>query len=63
MRAKEYDVLVMAVEQGVALGWNHAHKHVEKPDAEAIQAKIVDDVTTAICEWFNFDQQEYEPVD
>jgi hypothetical protein len=63
MKAKEYSVLQMAVEQGVRLGWNHAHKHVEKPDAEAIQNCIVDDVTSSIYEWFNFDQQEYESVE
>ena len=64
MKAKEYDVLVMAVEEGVAAGWRHAYKHsdVEPPneDADPVKRHIVDDVLTAICEWFNFDPQESE---
>ena len=61
MRAKEYLVLEMAVEQGVTLGWNRAHKHVEHPDEVAIRDHIAEAVTSEICEWFTFDQPEAEP--
>ena len=60
VKAKEYAVLEMAVEQGVALGWNHAHKHVDSPLAEAIQDQIVQDVLNEVCEWFDFDRPEEE---
>ena len=55
MRAREYDVLSRAVEEGVRLGWQHAHKHDDQPSAEAIQERIEQDVLNAICEWFTFD--------
>jgi hypothetical protein len=54
MRAKEYAVLEMAVEQGVTLGWQHAHKHVDSPGESAICDQIVSDVLNEICEWFTF---------
>ena len=60
MRAKEYEVLQMAVESGVVLGWQHAHKHVEKPGESAICDRITEDVLTAICEWFDFPEPERE---
>jgi len=56
MRAKEYDVLEMAVGQGVTFGWSRAHKHIDKPEPEAIQDAIRDDVLNAICEWFDFER-------
>jgi len=60
VRAKEYRVLELAVEQGVHLGWTHAHKHVDNPDAEAVQRNIVGDVLTEICEWFEFEPEVEE---
>jgi len=54
VKAKEYAVLEMAVEQGVRLGWTHAHKHVESPMPEQVQAQIEQDVLGEICEWFDF---------
>jgi hypothetical protein len=54
MKPKEYDVLTMAVEQGVACGWRRAHKHVP-PTPEAIQESVAHEVINAICEWFDFE--------
>jgi hypothetical protein len=58
MTVDAYAVLVDCVERGVVLGWNHAHKHVSDPSPDAIQQHIVDDVLSAISEYFNFDLPE-----
>jgi chromosome condensin MukBEF complex kleisin-like MukF subunit len=60
MKAKEYEVLRMAVEQGVRIGYAHAHKHVDHPTADAIMDGIVEDVMTSVCEWFAFPEPEGE---
>jgi hypothetical protein len=54
MRVKAYDVLTRAVEEGVAHGWTRAHKHLEDPSPDVIEAAMVDAVTSAICEVFEF---------
>ena len=54
MRAKEYDVMERAVEEGVAMGLRHAYKYNPKPDETAIRDAIVQDVMNSICEWFDF---------
>lgn len=58
MKAREYEVLKMAIDQGVTCGWRRAHKHNESPDAGVITDAIIDAVTNAICEWFTFDDVE-----
>jgi hypothetical protein len=55
MKAKEYNLIIQCVENGIALGWNRAHKHTDTPDAEAIQQAIEDAVLNEICEWFDFE--------
>lgn len=57
MKAREYDVLCRAVEDGVAYGWRRAHKHVEDPDEHTIQVEIQQAVVNTICEWFDFDNE------
>jgi len=54
MRAKEYPVAEMCVENGLVLGWNRAHKHVSKPSPEAIREAQAQAVLTELCEWFDF---------
>ena len=49
-----YKVLSECVERGIQFGWNHAHKHTDKPDEAQIRDKIHDDVMTEICEYFKF---------
>ena len=58
MKAKEYDVLEMAVEQGVMWGWQHAHKHNPEPSEAEIKERIVNDVMNEICGWFDFKEIE-----
>jgi hypothetical protein len=55
MKAKEYNLIVQCVENGVRTGWNRAHKHVDNPDEEAIQHAIETAVLNEICEWFDFE--------
>jgi hypothetical protein len=49
-----YKVLAMAVETGIALGWNRARKHVDDPSPEAIREAIHEAVMTECAEWFQF---------
>jgi len=47
---------VRAIEEGIAYGWNHAHKHTGKPGEEKIREEIENGVTNAISEYFDFDR-------
>jgi hypothetical protein len=55
MKIRPYPVLCRAVEEGVAYGWQRAHKHVDAPDAETIEEQIVTAVLNEICQYFDFD--------
>jgi hypothetical protein len=55
MRAKEYPLLCQAVETGVKLGWNRAHKHDAEPPDDQIMEAIVTAILNEICEAFDFD--------
>jgi hypothetical protein len=66
MKVKEYDVMVMAVEQGIKFGLNRIRKHDiplvdEDGDhrPEAIEA-LSDEVMGAVTEWFDFSRPEPE---
>jgi hypothetical protein len=58
VKAKEYELMALAVENGVALGWEHAHKHDQKPEPDVVRERIVEDVLNSICEWFDFECPE-----
>lgn len=60
MKAREYDVLVRAVEEGAALGYRHAFKHTAAPSTEAVEEAIVLAVLNAVCEVFDFAPDEPE---
>lgn len=62
MRAREYDVLVRAVEEGAAYGWDRAHKHSDAPTDQQIKAAIEQAVLDTICEWFDFEDRLDERV-
>lgn len=59
VRAKEYDVLRRAVTNGVAFGWRHAYKHADTcpplEEEERVKEHLVDEVMSAVCEWFDFE--------
>lgn len=58
MRPKTYQVLELAVEDGVKSGWHRAHKHVNNPSENDIQIAIQESVLGSIYEWFHFDGEE-----
>ncbi len=60
MRARTWPILVKAVEDGVAFGWERAHKNQANPSAEVIKGDIVSEVLDAIAEWFDFDSYEID---
>ena len=55
-RARVYDLVCEAVENGVAYGWTRAHKHTDKPTAEAVKDNIEREVLNALCETFDFNE-------
>ena len=55
MKPNYYEILSRAVEQGVGFGLNRAYKHTPTPDPENVKESIHDEVMSAICEVFSFD--------
>lgn len=53
LRPKTWEVLTMAVEEGVALGYHRAHKHVDQPDEQQLRQAIEEAVMGCIAEWFD----------
>ena len=47
MRAKDYEVLLRAIEEGSSYGVNRAYKHNESPDRET----IIDHVSKAVLQY------------
>jgi hypothetical protein len=62
MKAKEYNVMQMAVSAGVEYGYNRAHKHTDSPSEDQIKEAIIKAVMDEICEWFVFEEvyKEYK---
>lgn len=60
MKPKSYQVLLMAVEDGVEMGWARAYKYDETPADCLIKAEIIDGVLDSINEWFDFEDQSRE---
>ena len=56
MRIKAYTVVERAVEEGVAMGYNRAHKHTNAP-GDAIKEHVQREVMTALCEIMDFDEE------
>ena len=58
MKVRAYVVLRRAVEEGVAYGWQRAHKHTDSPGGEAVQDQIVTAVLSEVSEVFTFDHED-----
>ncbi|MBI4151840.1 hypothetical protein HY496_02620 [Candidatus Woesearchaeota archaeon] len=58
LKVKAYPVLCQAVEEGVAYGWNRAHKHTSEPGEEVIREQIEQAVLNEVCERFDFDDDK-----
>lgn len=50
---KTYDLLDRCVGDGIAIGYNRAHKHDSRPDEYTIRECIHREVMNEICEWFD----------
>ena len=55
MKPKYHELISRAVEEGVAYGFNRAHKHIDKPSDEVIKDSICEQVMNSICEVFDFE--------
>jgi hypothetical protein len=58
LRVKAWPVLERAVEEGVAYGWQRAHKHTDNPGEDLILDDIGQAVMSSICEAFEIDEPE-----
>ena len=45
-----YGIIARAVEEGIAYGWNRAHKHTDNPDAITLKNELHNAVMNAISE-------------
>jgi len=55
-RVKTYEVIARAVEEGIQMGWNRAHKHTNTPDSDHVMESIYNEVMNSVCEMFDFDE-------
>jgi hypothetical protein len=60
MRAKEWDVFVRAVEEGVVRGINRLYKYHDSDSMThdqilESQDQLVNGVINSVCEWFEFE--------
>ena len=49
-----HKVIDMAVENGIVLGWNRAHKHTDTPSVDQIQDAIHMAVMNELGDWLVF---------
>jgi hypothetical protein len=60
MRAKEYNLMVRCIEEGVSYGYARAFKYTDTPDEAAIKTALEDAILNVICENFTFDELDRE---
>jgi hypothetical protein len=57
MKPKEYQVLQMCIENGLAFGLNRAYKHTDEPSKDQILDAIEQAVMEEVHQWFEFDEK------
>jgi hypothetical protein len=60
VKVREYEVMALAVKNGVSYGWHQAHKYTVEPAVEAIFESIERAVMAEVCDWFVFEEVEME---
>ena len=55
IKLRAYNLIERAVEEGVRWGWQHAHKHTDKPTLSVAEEQIVNDVMQQLSEIMEFD--------
>jgi len=58
MKANYYKIITECIDNGISLGFNRAHKHVDNPTSIVIKEKINDAIMELIRENFVFDTLE-----
>jgi hypothetical protein len=58
MKAKEYEVLDMAVRDGVSCGVTRAFKYTDNPARENLVDEVHHQVMASMCEWFLLEGEE-----
>jgi hypothetical protein len=62
MKPKPRAILDRCIENGIAFGWAHAHKHTDTPQPQHIQQEIEHAIWLEIDEFFSFeDEAGYSP--
>ena len=56
IRVKAYPLMADAIEVGLVLGWNRAHKHVDDPDPDTIREAQHRAIMSELDERFTFDE-------
>ena len=57
MKAREYELMQLAVEDGVAIGYARAFKHTDEPSEHEMKDHLQREIINQICEWFDFEDQ------
>lgn len=57
MKAKEYELMLLAVEDGVSIGYSRAHKYTDDPSEQELKDHVQREVINQICEWFDFEDE------
>ena len=57
VRVRAFDVFQRAVEEGIAYGWQRAHKHTDTPSEEDVKESIEAGVLNAVGEYFEFEEE------
>lgn len=60
MRIKLYSIISEAVEHGIELGWNRAHKYTDTPTEDVIRTAQYDAVLLELCEILSFDDEHID---
>ncbi len=55
LKAKTYEIVARAVEEGAAYGVQRAYRYTDKPTREAIAQDVACAVTAALCDVIDFD--------
>jgi hypothetical protein len=58
MKQKIYSILSLAVEEGIRIGYRHAHKHTDHPGEDVAIGNIHSMVMDSIADYFSFDDAE-----
>jgi hypothetical protein len=62
MKPKLIPLLEQCIETGIQRGWARAWKHNNDPPSTEVQAHIQKEIWCELHEWFDFDENEPQPL-